>query len=394
MISVEEAKELVKQHIKTSDKHLNLPIEKTLNYILAKDLHANISLPPFAQSAMDGYAINIEDFSDEKIFEIQTIIPAGHTKLEKLEKGKAIRIFTGAPIPDGADAIIVQEKAKEENGLVRFDAQELKAMQNIRPIGEQIQKGEVAVAKGTLLTPETLSFIASFGITELCVQKQPQISIFVNGDELIKAGQELEFGQIYESNSLGLKAAVENTNFPVASVQHLPDNKIKVMEAISKATTEMDFLLLSGGISVGDYDYIGSSLRELGCQEIFYKVKQKPGKPLFFGKLNDCYVFALPGNPAASLTCFYEYVLPALHQFSGNGFKELSTFLIPLAHDFKKKGDRAQFLKAKIENHKVSVMGKQASSMLRSFINSSGYVYISAEQAEVKEGELVEVRVF
>ncbi|GAA4829571.1 molybdopterin molybdotransferase MoeA [Algivirga pacifica] len=392
MISVEEAKSLIQQTISLTANHKKVTLIDALGEILAEDLYAPIALPPFRQSAMDGYGVRFEDLSHQGDFTIQAIVPAGSTEKVKLQAGKAVRIFTGAPVPDEVDTIIIQEMAEEKDGKVAFEDRPYRMGQNIRPVGEQIEEGDFAVKKGQRLTPEVISFIASLGVTELEVYQKPSIGILANGDELMPIGYPLSYGQIYESNTIGLKHALHQAGYTSTESYHTLDIQEEVIQRIKEASEKHDFLLLSGGISVGDYDYVGTSLDYLGCEKIFYKVKQKPGKPLFFGKLNDCYVFALPGNPAAALTCFHEYVYPALNQYCGLGFQQLQTIKVPIATEYHKKGDRAQFLKATLRDGKAHLLQGQASSMLRAFTEASGYIYIPKEQGITKEGELVEVR--
>ena len=205
----------------------------------------------------------------------------------------------------------------------------------------------------------------------------------------MQPGKAKDEGQIYESNSFAISAAAENFGFPVHKKHSLPDDFEQIKTGISKALEQADILLLSGGISVGDYDFVKQALEENGVEEQFYKVFQKPGKPLYFGKKGDKFVFALPGNPASSLSCFYVYVLPFLYQLSGSEKEGLDRYSFPISHDFENKGNRPSFLKAKISNSKVEILNGQGSSMIQSMALGNAMAYIDAETS-VKKGDLIE----
>lgn len=389
MISVEEAKKRVQSSVKTSRSEI-LPLHSLVGRTLAEDVYAPINMPPFAQSAMDGYAVRREDLVKTKTLQLQSESKAGSSCVEDISEGKCVRIFTGAPTPANATAVIMQEKAKVVGDKITFDVDELKELANIRPIGEQMSKGELALQKGTRLNAGSVGFLASLGLVESEVYVDPKIAIIVTGDELVQPGEELGFGEVYESNSITLVSALQEVGRVDVKIEFVQDDYIATVEKLNDLKGRYDFLIFTGGISVGDYDYTGKALEELRTECIFYKVKQKPGKPLYFGKLDETYVFGLPGNPAAVLTCFYQYVYPAIQLFSGESAIGLKSIQMPLAHDFEQSAGRALFLKAKMTSMSVELLGKQASSMLASFTETNALVYISPEDTSYRKGDLVE----
>ena len=300
MITVEQAIHIVDSNSRRLNKKKRFSLSEATGYVLAEDVMSPIDMPPFRQSAMDGYAVRAHD---SEFYHVKGELQAGDGKDFALQKGEAVRIFTGAPVPNDANAVVIQEKTTiKEKELEVHD--EVSVQSNIRPKGEQIQKGEMALGKGTVLTPAAIGFLTTLGITEVSVYTKPSIGIIATGNELAEAGTELKHGQIYESNSLMLITALESLGYKDNEIYKVPDDFNSTRNLLEEVLKSKDVVIITGGISVGDYDFVGKALQELKVSQLFYKVKQKPGKPLFFGKKNDTYVFALPGNPAAALSCF------------------------------------------------------------------------------------------
>ncbi len=249
--------------------------------------------------------------------------------------------------------------------------------------------GETVFAPGHFISPASVGLIGSLGLNQVKVFNKPNIRIISTGNELIPPGEPKSEGQIYESNSFALQSALKRYGFDCQEKAHIKDNFSAIKAGISDYLEQSDVLLLSGGISVGDYDFVKQALEENGVTELFYKVFQKPGKPLYFGRRENTFVFALPGNPASSLTCFYIHVLPLLQRFSGaieTGLKRVS---VPISHDFEYNSDRPIFLKANIENKTVSILNRQSSSMIHSMAMGNALVYLDGPKT-VQEGEMVE----
>ena len=387
MISISDAISTVKAHGKPLQQKTIKQVEKAGGYLLFEDILSPINMPPFRQSAMDGYALHLhDDVSYDLIGEIKA--GDGHQLI--LKKGEAVRIFTGAPVPDSANAVMMQEKVKQDGNTITIE-HHMPLELNIRPLGEQVKTGDVALKKGSKLTPAAIGYLISLGITKVSVFKKPNIAIVTTGNELVEAGQELGYGKIYESNSKMLLSALYNLKYYDVTLYKVEDNYNKTVETLNTAITDNDLVLITGGISVGDYDFVGKALKALQVEELFYKVKQKPGKPLFFGKKKDTQIFALPGNPAAALSCFYVYVYIALQKFMDRDVLELPRVKAVSKSNFQKKGDRPQFLKAIYNNNEVEILEGQNSSMLQTFALSNALVYAPETVTQINTGDTIEI---
>ena len=393
MISVEEAKELIVKST-TQLKPVQQEISKSLNQILSEDVISPINYPPFDQSAMDGFAIFHSDILDKKEIEIIGEAPAGSPYKEKIPSGKSVRIFTGGKIPEGTDTVIVQERVSIANGKIISEDQQIVKGANIREKGSQIEKGEIVLRKETVLNAGAIGFLASLGITYVNVFPKPRVSIIVTGNELQKPGLPLVNGQVYESNSFALKSALESINISTVNIFAIGDDEKITKDTLASAIHDSDVVLVSGGISVGKYDFVGKCLQELQVENIFYKISQKPGKPMFFGRKNNCLIFGLPGNPASALSCFYEYVFPALKIMQG--FEEifLKKLNLPVSSDYKKKEGLSLFLKGKTSDGKVAVLSGQESNNIGAFAFADCLIYLPAEKGNIKSGEMVEAHLF
>ena len=386
MVSIEEALKAVVVNTEKISSEIKLPVEISCNAILSRDVISSINMPPFRQSAMDGYAVHLqEDLTYTLIGEVK----AGDSHQLDLKQGEALRIFTGAPVPDAANAIVIQEEVVKKGDKV-IAQNDLRKEQNIRPLGEQIRKGEIALKKGSKLTPAAIGYLCSLGVKEVSVYKDPAIAIVTTGNELVEAGEPLGYGKIYESNSAMLKSALLSLGFGAISIHKVKDNYEDTHKKLKELITKNDLVIISGGISVGDYDFVGKSLEELDIEQIFYKVNQKPGKPLFFGKNKNTTLFALPGNPAAALTCFYMYVVPSVKKMAGLDH-DLKKVMATSSTRFTKKGDRPQFLKAIYKEGKVSILEGQSSAMLHTFALANALVKMSGEREEIRINDTVEV---
>lgn len=385
MISVTEALSIVSNITYTSKKTTVL-LKDADGLVLSDDVVSPINMPPFRQSAMDGYALSLHHHNS---YEVIGEVPAGSGIDYSLSPGQGVRIFTGARVPDDAETVIMQEKVHRSENHISIKDQVL-SNTNIRPTGEQIKEGEVALKKGTQLTPAGIGYLAGLGITEVQVFNPPSVAIITTGNELITPGLPLKDGQIYESNSVQLEVALKRLNVKKIQNYTVQDDYDSTRNTVKEAITNHEIVLISGGISVGDYDFVKDVLAELQIDELFYKIKQKPGKPLFFGRNSDTLVFALPGNPASSLTCFYIYVLPTIRKIMGLTSKSLKRATKAITTDFSKKGDRAQFLKAKVSGKTVEILEGQSSAMLLTYAIANALVYIPENMNTISKGDLVE----
>ena len=386
MISVQDAFAILQNNLPALQQG-EYSLVQARKHILAQDIFSPVNMPRFRQSAMDGYALCLFDGLD---YEIIGEIKAGDSHLVNLLPGQALKIFTGAAVPDSAQAVIQIEKVSEKNGRLHLQ-EPVESETNVRPVGEQILVGELALEKGTMLNAAAIGFLAGLGITSARVFKKPSVGIVITGNELVKPDESLEHGKVYESNGIMLESALKEAYFEAVTMYEVNDDFESTKDKLEEALSANDVVLVSGGISVGDYDFVARALKELEVETLFYKVNQKPGKPLFAGKTKDKMIFALPGNPAAALTCFYVYVLPTLSILSGKSSNYNQSKKILIAHDYSVRNTRSQFLKANIVNDQVTVLSHQASSMLNSFAVSNGLVFVLDGTFELKKGDKVDV---
>lgn len=383
MISIKEALTKVKENTSKLGS-VKVDLLSALGSVLSENIQSPINMPPFDQSAMDGYALG----GEASAYTVVTEIQAGASVTGKsLSHGEAARIFTGAMIPEGTISIAKQEIVKRDGETITL-LEDVKKGTSIRKKGEELAINEIAIAKGTYLNPAAIGFLSGLGIQEVNVYRKPKIAVIVTGNELTKPGEKLLPGKIYESNSATLTAVLKHAGYD-SSLITVRDDFNSTKETIGNAIDQNDVVIITGGISVGDYDFVGKALAELNVEEVFYKVKQKPGKPLFYGKKGNKSIFALPGNPAAVLTCYYMYVRTAIKSLIGISTPMLEEREVAILHDYTKKGDRAHLLKAYINAQGVQVHTGQSSAMLSSFVGANSLIYLSEEDREIKKGDTV-----
>ncbi len=391
LISIQNALEKVIESV-PNGKPVSVNSASAVGLHLSQDVIAPIDLPGFNNSAMDGYVFRFEDYDrDTRKFTQQLEVKAGDPIPEALSAGSCYRIFTGAPVPENGTLVVMQEHIKSSGNTIEIDEEGSRLMQNIRLEGEQIKKGQVALKKGSKLTPAALGYLASLGFEKLPVYKSPKVAVLTTGDELVKPGNKLASGQIFESNSAALLGGFSQEGISEVTVRTLPDNFETTKNTIEAQLKTNDFLVLTGGISVGEYDFVGKALKELGVETVFYKVNQKPGKPFYFGKTSTCSVFALPGNPAAVMTCFYYYLRPAIRKFKGASTPKNDCLTLPLKADFKIKGSRDLILKSVISGGSVEVLDGQSSNMMHTFALANSLTLIEAQHGHIQAGERVRV---
>ncbi|MEO5775726.1 MAG: molybdopterin molybdotransferase MoeA [Flavobacterium sp.] len=384
MISPEEALAILDK-LNYSKRVVELSLLEARNHVLTETVFSPINMPPFRQATMDGFAICLHDLLQ---YEIVGEVKAGDFYTNELKSGQAVKIFTGAAVPNSAQAVIQIEKVTVTNADLLLQ-ENIKPETNVRQLGAQITKDAVALEKGRFLNPAAIGFLTGLGFTKVKVWQKPTVGIVVTGNELISAGEILPNGKVYESNAIMLQTALFDANFDKVSLYKVNDDFVNTKNTLKKAIDENDVVLVSGGISIGNYDFVGKALESLNVETLFYKVNQKPGKPLLAGKLNDKIIFALPGNPAASLTCFYIYVLPTLQRFSGNESLYSSQLKKNLAHDYTVDNPRCQFLKASIMEDEVIILSHQDSGMLNSFALANALVYLPNGNYQLLKGDKV-----
>jgi molybdopterin molybdotransferase len=399
MISVNEAYQLIQANTPKGST-INLDLYEAFGYAVANNIFSSIDFPSFKQSAMDGYAFRFDDWNNENNLIVEQEIQAGNeNEILACKKGEAIRIFTGAKVPDKTDTVVMQEHTSRIENTITITNHQLIKGSNIRPIASQTKKGDLILTQGSVITPAVAGLLAGIGISQVEVYTKPKCIILNTGKELIKPGQAIHGGQIYESNSYALTLGLKQVNIDVDEVIQVDDDEAQIKHSIQEALERADILLITGGISVGDYDYVSEALDKNGVVRIFHHVKQKPGKPLYFGKKVsdsseklDKIIFGLPGNPGSVLTCFYEYVVPCLRMMMGYLNPEQLSVQLPMLNPYDKKPGLTHFLKGKIHHNGVEVLDHQESYKMNAFAIADCLVIINEETESIKESELVTIR--
>lgn len=389
MISVEEAKKIITENT-IALQPVKMHLQKAAGKVLAEDIYSSVDIPAFPQSSMDGYAFSFSQWKQHKKLMIEGEIAAGSRTEILLADGKAVRIFTGAPVPPGADTVVMQEKVTVQNSTIIIADETITPGTNVRPIGSEMKAGKLALEKGTLLSPAAIGFLAGIGITAIEVFPNPSITIIITGQELQQAGNPLQYGQVYESNSFTLSSALYQLHFENINIIRTDDDLEILTGILEYALQQSDLVLVTGGISAGDYDFVLQAASNCGVKKLFHKIKQRPGKPLFFGKKENKIIFGLPGNPSSVLTCFYEYVLTTLAILTRQQLI-LQTIIVPIEKSFSKTNVLTHFLKGFYNGETVSVLDAQESYRLSSFAKANCLIKINEEQTQCAAGEMVEV---
>ncbi len=363
-----------------------------LNRILAADVKSAIDVPPAANSAMDGYAIRYADVKpgETTTLKVTQRIPAGATG-QPIQSGEAARIFTGAPVPDNADAVIMQEQVTIDGDSMNFEAN-VSQWQNIRAAAEDIAEGDVILQHGHRLRAQDLGLAASIGVAEFTVKRNIRVGIFFTGDELVEPGQPLGPGKIYDSNRYTLNGLLQGMGCEIVDLGIVGDTLAQTEQALLQATETTDLVITSGGVSVGEEDHIRIALEKLGKLHM-WRLRIKPGKPLAFGIVNDTAFMGLPGNPVSVFATFCLFVAPFIKKLQGRTKIHTESTRVTAAFNWPKPDSRREFTRARLgrdenNNLHVSLYPNQGSGVLRSTSWADGFVDI-AENQVVKAGDFV-----
>jgi molybdopterin molybdotransferase len=393
------AKEKILNEIQPVTEIEELPILNSLNRILAEDLFASMNVPPAANSAMDGYAIYSMDIPKEGTAELVMIGTswAGRPYIGDLSTGNCVRIMTGGVLPDGADTVVMQENTQQLANKILIDTRTSKG-ENIRAAGEDFKKGETIIEAGTQLTPAHMGLIASLGTATVKVFRKIRVAYFLTGDELCSVGEQLGPGEIYDSNRYTLYGMLTSPAIEQIDLGVVKDSKVDITQVMETAENSVDVLITTGGVSVGDADYIKEILEKRGLIN-FWKVAMKPGRPLVFGKLGSTIFFGLPGNPVSAMVTFYQFVVPALKQLMGNKTLDLPTFNVICLSNLKKYPGRVEYQRGILSRNQAGEMvvnktGKQGSGILSSMAQANCFIILPMENDGVVSGETVEVQPF
>ncbi|QIW14879.1 molybdopterin molybdenumtransferase MoeA [Pasteurellaceae bacterium RH1A] len=379
-----------------------LPLHQAANRILSQAVYSPINVPSFDNSAMDGYALRVADLAHHSALTVAGKSFAGSPFKGQLPAGQCVRIMTGAMIPAGADAVVMQEETSlNPDGSVTFHKQP-KLGENIRYVGEDVKQGDKVLDQGDLLNVTTLPLLASLGIAEVPVYPRLKVAILSTGDELTSVGQALEAGKIYDTNRFAVRLMLEKLNCEILDYGILPDDPAQFETAFTQAQQEADVLITSGGVSVGEADFTKDVLEKLG-QIGFWKIAMKPGKPFAFGKLQKAWFFGLPGNPVSALVTFYQLVQPALYKLSGLKAEKLASLSPNLtacaAQPLKKAVGRQDFQRGfywldEAGQLQVRPVGQQGSHIFSAFYESNCFIVLEAERGPVQAGEHVTIQPF
>lgn len=388
MISVADAKHILADNLWKLPSE-SLPLSDATGRVISTEVTSPIDVPSFNNSAMDGYAFCF----DEQItkFTVTETIQAGDGAAHSINSGEAARIFTGAPMPDGANTVIQQELVSLNNHEISFEAENVQPGANVRLRGAQCKQGDTIIKAGTIITPGVVALLSSVGINTIQVYRQPKVKVIVTGNEVVNPGTALHSGEIYNANQPAMLAYLHLLGIKNAGAVHVKDNPDELRQLVSAALNSSDVLILSGGISVGEFDFVYKALSDEGVQPLFYKIRQKPGKPMFAGKKSETLVFALPGNPAAVVICFNQYVKPCLQYMCGFENTFSTSAWLPLAHDWEKKGALAHILKVEVKNGEVNILQGQDSFNVLPFTDVNAFGLLHEADMVKKKGDIIEI---
>lgn len=379
------------------------PVRKSLGEIgsdvLAEDVFAQTDVPMFTNSAMDGFAVLAEDVSSVPVsLKLRGAVKAGDILLKQMVRGEAVKIMTGAPLPEGADTVVMVEYTEQRGDTVLI-SRTAGMGENVRFQGDEIKRGEIGLQMGARLNPASTGFLASLGREYVEVFAKPRVAIVVTGDELVPPGQALKPGQIWESNSITMKSALSEFRIVPVYSGNARDTREDLKRHLQAALEASDILLVCGGISVGDYDFVQETLLGLGVERVFWRVAVKPGKPTFFGTHGEKVAFGLPGNPASVLVTYLIFVRPAILKMMGRQDVTLPQVEAVLEEDLNIKGDRTNYMRGVFQKSggdgclSVRRAGLQASSVLESFSRANCLIILEKGKTEFKRGESVNIAV-
>jgi molybdopterin molybdotransferase len=397
MITVQQAHEMIRQSIRSVFPTCRLPLNQLPGRVLAEDLHAGFPMPRFTNAAMDGFAVLFNDISGASVdvpslLTVTQEIPAGARATAPVAPGSCARIMTGAPMPDGADTVVqFEDTSGFEGETVEIYKAPVRGA-NIRHAGEEVMAGELLLGKGTRITPAEIALLAAFGCGSATVYRQPVVALVTVGDELCLPGETAGSLAIYNSNLAMLEACVKASGADLVEAAQLPDDPVRIRTAMETSLGKCDILVSAGGISTGQYDYIQETLTGLGVEQKFWKVAQKPGKPIYFGlSPSGSLVFSLPGNPVSALVCFLEYCMPAIALLQGGATSSKFEALLDEPFPADRKRHRFLFGSLRVEGGSLrcSLSHKTESHMLTSASGANCIVESPPISEPLPSGSLV-----
>jgi molybdopterin molybdotransferase len=373
-----------------------VPVRQALGRVLAQEIVPAIDVPAHDNSAMDGYAVRFSDLQqDTPLQEIGTAL-AGKPFKGKVGAGQCVRVMTGAVMPGGADTVVIQEVVRKEKEKVVVPAGQ-KAGQNVRYAGEDLKIGVPVLKPGKVLRPAEIGLIASLGIAGVSVRRKLRVAFFSTGDELASIGSTLKEGEVYDSNRYTLHGMLSRLGVEIADLGVVRDDPKELKKAFEKAASSADAVITTGGVSVGEADFVKQLMAELG-EVLFWKIAMRPGRPMAFGRIGDAFLFGLPGNPVAVMVTFYAFVRDALLHLAGRGDEALPMPTAIAAENLRKVPGRTEFQRGILFHDagvwKVRTTGQQGSGVLRSMSEANCFIVLEHARGAVKAGETVSVQLF
>ena len=384
MISVNEAFEIISAQA-VPGKAKRLPLLDSIGKKLAEDIFADTDLPPFNRAMMDGIAVRHEELETYNRFKIQGIQAAGKSNEFDIISGHCIEIMTGAMLPASFDTIIPYEDITIESGFATINIQPKKKQANVHLQGTDFKKGEILIENETVITAAEIGILASVGVSEPLLLNAPTIAIISTGDELVEITETPKSFQIRKSNIYAIQAALKKQLFLDSKTFHVSDQSEEIKTKLKEILQSFDIVILSGGVSKGKFDLIPEMLKELGVNQLFHRIKQKPGKPFWFGVSQNNLVFALPGNPVSTLVCCYRYLIPFLERKLINSNAKFEFKSIDC--DYIKKGSLTYFLPVKVTETGVIPADGNGSGDFAHLANVDGWIEISEEINDIKKGD-------
>ena len=387
MITVEQAEKVLNDFPLSLDKE-EIPLRESLRRVLAVDLFSPIDMPPFDKSAMDGYALKSGDASPS--YRVAEVIPAGKPPVIPIASGTCARIMTGAMLPAGADRVIKKESTIEEKGFMRIIAED--GPPNILHRGEDIRTGDPVLRSGTSIRPAEIALLASLGIGVVPVFRKPLVGIVTTGAELTPPGRTLPPGRIYDSNSFSIESQTLDAGADAVLYGTVDDDADAIRSAVMNLTDRCRLVILSGGVSAGDFDFVPDVLRKLGVTLHFEKISVQPGMPTVFGSKEDRLFFGLPGNPVSTFVIFEVFIKPFLFRLMGRMYQPVR-IQAPLTGDYqRKKGERTALIPAVYRNGSCSLVDYHGSAHLHAMTRANALVTVPLGVREIRSGSIVDAR--
>ncbi|MDH6230831.1 molybdopterin molybdotransferase [Mesorhizobium soli] len=395
MMSVDDAVALITSRLTPVGETETVPLSEADGRVLARDLIAPLPLPPFTNSAVDGYAVHGADLpaEGEKAFPIAARVQAGMSPGALIEPGHAVRIFTGAPMPESADTVFMQEDVRlDEAGGVILPAG-LRRGANVRPIGEDISAGSVVLRAGQVLRPQDVALVAALGLTEIAVRRRVRVAVFSTGNEIVAPGAERGPAQLFDSNRFMLRAMLARLGCVVTDLGILRDEGDLIAGVLAEAAAAHDLILTSGGVSTGEADHVKASVESVGSL-VFWRVAIKPGRPVAMGVIRGAAFIGLPGNPVASFVTFAHVARPAIRALAGAKPEALLPMPVRAAFSYRKKPGRREYVRASLRKSadgtcEAEKFPREGAGLLSSLVDTDGLVELDEEMTNIKPGDIV-----